>query len=238
MMKRLERWLYDVVYHKFHDNCLIGDKPFFSTDDLGPARALVDGFPQIRREVLQILERYDELTPFQTMSPDQQHLSDDDRWKFFFLKCAKIRFKKNCALMPETMRIVSQHPEIISAYLSIRGPHKTLPPHEGPWSGVLRAHLGVVVPEPKPGQDNPHILLAGQRYEWKEGEVVFFDDTYTHEAHNPTDEIRVVLFMDILRPMSRPWSWLNKAILSVCWLFPYVWIPYFRHKKWEKQFHG
>ena len=67
---------------------------------------------------------------------------------------------------------------------------------------------------------------------------MFFDDTYLHEAHNPTDSIRVVLFMDVLRPMFHPYDWINRCILSVIWLFPYVWVPYFRHKKWEKEFHG
>jgi beta-hydroxylase len=146
------------------------------------------------------------------MSPDQEFLSDDDRWKFFFLKCVNIRFKKNCALMPETMKVIDRCPEIIAAYLSILAPGKTLPPHEGPWSGVLRAHLGVIVPKAKSLPHNPHIIVDGQRYDWSEGKVVYFDDTYTHEAHNPTDGIRVVLFLDVIRPMSPPWSWINRFI--------------------------
>ena len=238
MMKRLELWLYTAVYRAFHENSLLGDKPFFDTSHFAPAPDLVSNFPAIKGEVLKILERYDELAPFQTMSPDQEPLTDGDGWKFFFLKCAAIRFKKNCALMPKTMRIIDRHPEIISAYLSILAPHRTLPPHEGPWSGVLRAHLGVVIPKAKTNKDKPHIIVGGIKYYWEEGEVVFFDDTYTHEAHNPTDELRVVLFMDVLRPMKSPWSWLNRFVLSVVWMFPYVWVPYFRHKKWERQFHG
>ena len=238
MMKRLEAWLYKKLYRAFHENCLIGDKPFFDKSLLEATGPLESSHPIIRQETLKILERYEELTPFQTMSPDQEFLSDDDRWKFFFLKCVNIRFKKNCALMPETMKVIDRCPEIIAAYLSILAPGKTLPPHEGPWSGVLRAHLGVIVPKAKSLPHNPHIIVDGQRYDWSEGKVVYFDDTYTHEAHNPTDGIRVVLFLDVIRPMSPPWSWINRFILSVVWLFPYVWVPYFRHKKWEKKFHG
>ena len=238
LSRRVEFWLYNAVFRVFHNRCLIGDHPFFSKKTLRPAKELEAAHPQIKEEVLKILERYEELTPFQTMSPDQEHLSNDDKWKFFFLKCANIKFRKNVALMPQTMAIVDKYPEIVSAYLSILAPHKSLPMHRGPWSGVLRAHLGVVVPVPADASKKPHLIVDGLRYEWKEGEVVFFDDTYEHEAHNPTDEIRVVLFLDVLRPLPWPYAMLNRLILSAALLFPYIWIPYFRHKKWEKTFHA
>lgn len=233
--KRLERLLQRAVRRRFHDNCLIGDKPFFDKRLLSATADLEEGFPIIRAEVDEVMKRYDELTPFQTMSPDQESLSNDDRWKFFFLKCARIRFRKNIAMMPRTMEIVDRHKEIVSAYLSILAPGKSLPAHTGPWSGVLRAHLGVIVPDRK---WRCRLEVAGIRYHWREGEVVFFDDTYVHTAHNPTDEVRVVLFMDVMRPMRHPYDWINRMILSVIWLFPYVWVPYFRHKKWERKFHG
>ena len=234
-MKFLEVRLHYAVFDKFRRNSIHGDKPFFDKRLLGATGDLEEGYPVIRAEVDKLMRRYDELTPFQTMSPDQEGLSDDDRWKFFFLKCAGIKFRKNIALMPQTMEIIGRHKQIVSAYLSILAPHKSLPPHQGPWSGVLRAHLGVIIPQQ--GRHRCHIVVAGQRYDWKEGEVVFFDDTYTHEAHNPTDNVRVVLFMDVLRPMFHPYDWINRCILSVIWLFPYVWVPYFRHKKWERGFH-
>ena len=237
-MKWLEYWLSTAIFRKFHENCLIGDHPFFDKRFLRAANRLEAGHPIIKGEVLQLLKRYDELTPFQTMSPDQESLSNDDRWKFFFLKCAAFRFKKNIRLMPKTMQIIDRYPEIISAYLSILAPGKSLPIHRGPWSGLLRAHLGVIIPPPNSSGIGPHIIVGGQRYEWREGEAVFFDDTYEHEAHNPTDGIRVILFMDVIRPMPFRWHLLNKFIISAIWLFPYFWVPYFRHKKWEKKFHG
>ena len=244
LMRSLEAWLYRAVFDRFHANCLLGDKPFFHKRMLAATRDLEDGYPLIRAEVVKLMERYDELPPFQTMSPDQEYISNDNRWKFFFLKCAGLKFRKNMALMPETMEIIGRHKEIVSAYLSILAPGKSLPPHQGPWSGVLRAHLGVIVPPEgrnpsyAPNRRRCHLIVADTLYFWKEGEVVFFADTYLHEAHNPTDGIRVVLFMDVLRPMLQPYDWLNRCILSVIWLFPYVWVPYFRHKKWEKAFHG
>jgi aspartate beta-hydroxylase/beta-hydroxylase len=40
-----------------------------------------------------------------------------------------------------------------------------------------------------------------QIHVWREGESMIFDDTWDHEVYNDADEIRMVLIIDILRPM-------------------------------------
>ena len=102
-----------------------------------------------------------------------------------------------------------------------------LNPHNGPWSGILRMHLGVVVP----GKDKCTLINGGEAYCWEEGKTVLFDDTYEHVAINDTNELRAVLFLDIMRPLPQPWKFINWFVLRASILFPYVWIPYFRHKK-------
>ena len=44
------------------------------------------------------------------------------------------------------MRIIDAEKNLVSAYFSVIGPRKMLMPHEGPWCGVLRIHLGIEVP--------------------------------------------------------------------------------------------
>ena len=151
----------------------------------------------------------------------------------FYLKAVNIKFEKNLAMMPKTKALLERNPDIISAYLSILGPRKHLPPHRGPWAGLLRAHLGLIIPDIK----KCFIRVANKKYYWKNGEVVFFDDTYEHEAFNNTDKIRVVLFMDILRPMKFPFNLINKFLIFVVRFLPYVTIPLQRHRDWEKVFH-
>ena len=41
-----------------------------------------------------------------------------------------------------------------------------------------------------------------------------FDDTFNHEVWNDTDETRVVLFVDVLRPLPSPWAQINRAIVK------------------------
>jgi beta-hydroxylase len=232
-MNWLETQAWKLTHERFHKHSTLGDKPFFDPNDCPGRSDLEENYLAIREEVDRVMERYEELTPFQTMSPHQEYLSDDNDWKMFFLKCSNIRFHQNISLMPKTMAVVDRHPNIVSAYLSILGPFKALPFHRGPWSGILRAHLGLIIP----GQDECKLFVDGHIYSWHEGEVVFFDDTFEHGAINPTNRPRVVLFMDVLRPMSQPWDWINRTIMKMIWLFPYVWIPWKRHRKWMKEFH-
>lgn len=229
----LQKSLEKFFHKRFKSNSTIGDKPFFDKMLLRAAPDLEKNFKAIRDEAKQVLKRYDEITPFQMISPDQTHLSNDDRWKMFFLKAANIRFEKNLAMMPKTKALLERNPEICSAYLSVLGPRKYLPPHCGPWAGVLRAHLGLIIPD----TDNCFIRVADQTYHWKNGEVVYFDDTYKHEAFNNTDKLRVVLFMDILRPMKFPYNLINKFLLFIARFLPFAKIPLKRHREWEKVFH-
>ena len=218
---------------KFRKYCLIGDKKFFDPYIFPVAKELEDNFTIIKQETEEILKRYNDLTPFQLISPAQTYISNDDKWRLFFFKAANINFKKNQKLAPKTMEIINKHKEIISTYISVLGPHKMLNPHEGPWSGVLRMHLGLIIPD----ENKCMLINGGEKYYWKEGKTVLFDDTYEHVAVNGTDKLRAILFIDIMRPLPQPWKFINWAILKLSLLFPYVWVPYFRHKRWEKEFY-
>jgi len=218
----------------FHKYSLLGDKKYFDPYYFDVAKELEANFPAVQAELKELLKRYDDFAPFQSISPDQVYISNDDKWRMFFFKAAGVNFKRNQKLAPVTMGILNKHKDVISAYVSVLGPLKMLMPHEGPWSGILRMHLGVVVP----GNKECVLVNGGEEYHWEEGKVVLFDDTYEHIAVNQTNEIRAVLFMDVMRPLPQPWKFINWAILKMSRFFPYVWIPCMRHRKWEKQFYG
>jgi ornithine lipid ester-linked acyl 2-hydroxylase len=130
----------------FHKHSLLGDKKYFDPYLVPVAKELEDSFPLIQAELKAILKRYDEFANFQDISPDQTYISNDDRWRMFFFKAANVNFGRNQEFAPELFKILNRHREVISAYISVLGPRKMLMPHQGPWSGVLRMHLGVVIP--------------------------------------------------------------------------------------------
>jgi len=193
---------------------------------------LEENFPAIQAEYKSIIRRYEDFAPFQDISPHQTYISNDDRWRLFFLKGAAMWFRKNCALMPQTTTILRKHPNIVSAYISVLGPRKKLNPHSGPYSGVLRLHLALDIPHPH----RCYLSVGGKRAYWREGKCLLFDDTYEHYAVNNTDQLRAVLFMDVIKPLPIPLAWLNIFIIYISRVFPYVLIPYLRHKRWEKKF--
>ena len=70
-----------------------------------------------------------------------------------------------------------------------------------------------------PNDDRCFIEVDGQRYSWRDGEGVLFDETYIHYAENTSGENRLILFCDIERPMRYRWAqkvnhWLGRHLMS------------------------
>ena len=161
----------------------------------------------IRAELDAVLAHRAALPNFQDISTDQYQLTDDDRWKTYFFYGYGFRSDANCARCPETTRLIEAIPGMETAMFSILAPGKRIPPHDGPYKGVLRYHLGLSVPE-APVDASASGSVPRSRG-WREGGSLVFDDTYEHEAWNETDETRVVLFVDVVRPLRQPMRAIN-----------------------------
>ncbi len=57
---------------------------------------------------------------------------------------------------------------------------------------------------------------------WREGEVVLFDDTQPHEVWNETAEERVVLLIDVRRPMRPAGRALLASLMAILAQTPFV----------------
>jgi beta-hydroxylase len=57
--------------------------------------------------------------------------------------------------------------------------------------------------------------VADRVMRWSEGETLVFDDTYDHEVWNDTSGTRVVLLIQIRRPLRNPGRWFADAFLKV-----------------------
>ena len=97
-----------------------------------------------------------------------------------------------------------------TAMFSILAAGKHIPNHRGPYKGVLRHHLGLIVPEPAA---DCRIRVGDEIRHWTEGGSLVFDDTYDHEVWNDTDGERVVLFLDVVRPLTGVAAHINTALL-------------------------
>jgi beta-hydroxylase len=117
---------------------------------------------------------------------------------------------------------------------SIFEPGKQLPPHRGPYNGVLRLHLGLKVPLPR---DSAAIRIATDLHAWEEGRALIFDDAYEHEAWNHADEPRVVLFVDFLKPLRFPANVINRLLLRLALFSPYIREGDQNLRRWERKFY-
>jgi beta-hydroxylase len=71
---------------------------------------------------------------------------------------------------------------------------------------------------------------------WEEGKSLIFDDTFNHEVWNDTDETRVVLFVDVLRPLPFPDSLINRLIVKAIGYSPFVLDAKRNQEAWEQGF--
>jgi aspartyl/asparaginyl beta-hydroxylase (cupin superfamily) len=126
-------------------------------------------------------------------------------------------------------------PGLKTAMFSIFEPGKHLPAHRGPYNGVLRLHLGLIVPDAEP--DKIAIRVDRQVCRWQEGKVLIFDDAYEHEAWNHSSETRVVLFVDFVKPLRFPARLVNWALMNLAVFTPFIQEGMDNHKAWEKRFH-
>jgi beta-hydroxylase len=188
----------------------------------------------IREELDGLLVRHDDLPSFQDIAPDVASISTDRGWKTFLLMGYGIKSRRNIALCPETWRILQKIPGLKTAMFSIFEPRKHLRAHRGFYNGVLRFHLGLIVPEPR-GQIA--IRVGDVICHWEEGRALIFDDAYDHEAWNRTGKTRVILFVDFVRPLHFPANLLNWIILHVAIFTPYIQEGYDHHRRWERAFH-
>jgi beta-hydroxylase len=105
--------------------------------------------------------------------------------------------------------LLKQVPQVKAAMFTSLPPGAWLAPHRDPFAGSLRYHLGLITPN----NDDCYILVDGNRHVWHDGEDILFDETFIHEAHNKTQEPRIILFADVNRPMrSRLIDGLNRWI--------------------------
>ena len=174
--------------------------PFFDVDGTCPELRAVDrNYDAIRRELQAVLPDLDRIPKYHEADVAQSDISEmgETSWRVFFLFMRHGKAIPNEGACPETYRVVSRIPNVVDAFFSILEPHKSVPAHHGPFLGCLRYHTAFIVPEAAP----PSIRVKDEHYTWKEGESMLFDDSHEHEVYNESDGVRVVLILDVFRPL-------------------------------------
>jgi len=188
---------------------------------MSPINCLFYGFSRIKKSVfidpalfpeLKVLQDNWQLIRDEAMALNKESLikaSDDlddlgfnsffkTGWKRFYLKWYGTSLTSAQRLCPQTVQLLERIPSVKGAMFASLPPGASLCKHRDPYAGSLRYHLGLVTPN----SDDCYIIVDGQKYAWRDGEAVMFDETFIHYAQNHTDQNRIVLFLDIKRPVN------------------------------------
>jgi len=159
---------------------------FYLNEQFPFTSLLEQNWQTIRKELLALKEG-------QFLDWPEKHLYGQG-WTVFGLYSLGIKLDKNCRLCPETTRLVEQIPGLVAAGFSHMKPGTHITPHTGRPEGVLRCHLGLIVPE------NCALRVGDETRSWQEGKCMVFDDTVEHEAWNRSEASRVVFLLDFKAP--------------------------------------
>jgi beta-hydroxylase len=174
----------------------VPSKPYLEVQDFPELKGLSDNWETIRDEGMRLFDdgyiraaaKYNDLgfnSFFRT------------GWKRFYLKWYDKALPSAEALCPKTVELVKALPNVHAAIFAILPPGGRLVTHRDPFAGSLRYHLGLSTPN----SPDCFIVVDGERYFWRDGEGVVFDETYIHYAENKTDTTRLILFCDVERPL-------------------------------------
>lgn len=200
----------------------VGDAPVLDSRHFPFLKTFTDNWHEIAAEIKEILKHREAIPVFQDVSPDQMRISKGTNWRTFILFGFGEKLVKNCSQAPRTTALLEAVPNLQTAWFSILGPGYHIPPHRGVTKGILRAHLGLMVPK---DADNCRMRVGDTINVWRPGEIFVFDDTYEHEVWNDTDEERVILLFDFDRPMRPVGRALNRGFVKLLKLTAYYQEP-------------
>lgn len=192
------------ILNGFYDLFIDGkNRPvFFDINKTYPELLILDQhFRTIKYELSELMQknitipRYHDIDKFQTSISAK--VNSERNWRTFMINLMGDFTEDAQNLVPKTCNLLEKIPNLFQAFFSILDPQKSIPAHKGTYRGYIRYHLGLKVPQ----IDTPKIRVKDKVYTWKEKDSILFDDSWEHEVINCCPKERIVLIVDVLRPM-------------------------------------
>ena len=180
-------------------------------------KALEEGTEAILAEFQAYQATHASIPAFNSLSPEQQRIADQS-WKSLILMAYGRELPINTRFFPKTLELLHNIPGLQSAMFSIFSPGTQLSPHRGPYAGVWRYHLGLIIPQER----DCFLQVLNEKRHWIKGKSLLFDDSFEHFAQNNTKEMRMVLFLDMERPLPAWKVPFNKAFIWAMGHSPFI----------------
>ncbi|MHC5064576.1 MAG: aspartyl/asparaginyl beta-hydroxylase domain-containing protein [Planctomycetota bacterium] len=184
---------YTLLMHCFS---AVRARPYGKIEDFPELSVLQENWQSIRDEGTQLLAK-GEVRKAEKYNDIAFNSFFRHGWTRFYLKWYDDFLPSATQSCPKSVELVQSIPSVNAAMFAMLPAGSRLGRHRDPFAGSLRYHLGLDTPN----SDACWIEVDGQRYSWRDGEVVVFDETYVHKAKNESDRDRLILFCDVTRPL-------------------------------------
>ena len=192
----------------------VPNEPYIATRSFPDLAELERHWPTIRDEGVQLMREASLRAPDRHDDAGFNSFAKAG-WKRFYLKWYDQAHPSAARLCPQTTALLRDLKSVKAAMFAELPVGAVLNPHRDPYAGSLRYHLGLVTPN----DDRCYIDVDGERYSWRDGEGVVFDETFIHTARNDAGSDRLILFCDIERPMRWRWAqavnhWVGRHLVA------------------------
>jgi len=127
------------------------------------------------------------------------------RWTTYYFHLLGRPVREHLAACPRTAQLLRQVPHNgFHVCFSAIEPGGSLHPHSGPTNASLVAHLGL------DGCAGARICVAGESMEYRDGEVLVFDDSFVHRVEHAGTRMRYTLMITFWHPEL---TWLERGFL-------------------------
>ena len=183
-------------------NCLyyasssVQNTPYLSSDQFPELRIFEDNWETIKQEALALNEN-SHIRASNKLNDVGFNSFFKTGWKRFYLKWYETALPSASDLCPETVKLIESVDSVKAGMFAMLPSGSRLVKHRDPYAGSLRYHLGLVTAN----SPDCFISVDGEEYHWKDGEAILFDETFIHFAENKSKVDRIILFLDVKRPV-------------------------------------
>lgn len=203
---------FDYLVSKFTENKAVlqrSEIPFYDI--------LVDNRLVFLNEYLNVIKskKINDIKNFYQVKTD---INEDNKWKAEPIVLFNYLFKENAEKCPQTFALTSKIPGCCAVMFSVLEPGKYIPPHKGIYKGAYRCLFTLKIEE----NADCWIRIEDTKINFKEGELVIFDERAEHEVMNASKGNRVALYLDLYRNLPFPLNVYNKIIYYIIRRSPFV----------------
>ncbi|QNE31689.1 aspartyl/asparaginyl beta-hydroxylase domain-containing protein [Sphingomonas sp. NBWT7] len=189
---------------------LVPNAPVLDVRAFPWTQALRDNWRTIRDEAVAVALLAQAKPGLAAIPPDHARAVRPGIWQSFRLWRDGDGMHENAIHCPVTSALIGAIPGLHSAFFSILAPGARISAPRGFTKGLITCHLALVVPR----DGDARMRIADRVVRWAEGETLVFDDTYPHAVWNDTAGTRMILLLQVARPLRNPGRWIADRIVA------------------------